>query len=197
MNKTIIHQPMRIAGKKIETEKTINVHYPYTNEVIGTVPAGSAQHAKDAINIAANYKPNLTRYERQQILQKTAEELVRRKEEISDIITLELGISKQDSLYEVGRAFDVFSLTAQLCILDDGEIFSCDLTPHGKARKIFTIREPLNVISAITPFNHPLNMVAHKIAPSIATNNCTVCKRHNYWLQSQELFCELQYLMGD
>ena len=69
MNKTIIHQSMRIAGKKIETEKTINVHYPYTNEVVGTVPAGNAQHAKDAINIAANYKPILTRYERQQILQ--------------------------------------------------------------------------------------------------------------------------------
>ena len=65
------------------------------------------------------------------ILQTAAEVLVKRKEEISDIITLELGISKQDSLYEVGRAFDVFSLTAQLCILDDGEIFSCDLTPHG------------------------------------------------------------------
>ena len=196
MNKTIIHQPMRIAGKKIETEKTINVYYPYTNEVIGTVPAGNAQHAKYAINIAANYKPNLTRYERQQILQKTAEELVRRKEEISDIITLELGISKQDSLYEVGRAFDVFSLTAQLCILDDGEIFSCDLTPHGKARKIFTIREPLNVISAITPFNHPLNMVAHKIAPSIATNNCTVCKQTELTPMTVMVLADILYEAG-
>ena len=64
----------------------------------------------------------------------------------------------------------------QLAILDDGQIFSCDLTPHGKARKIFTMREPVRAISAITPFNHPLNMVSHKIAPSIATNNCMVCK---------------------
>src|SRR3546814_20090502 len=63
-----------------------------------------------------------------------------------------------------------------MCIHDDGEIFSCDLTPHGKARKIFTTREPLAAISAITPFNHPLNMVAHKVAPSIATNNCMVVK---------------------
>ena len=70
-----------------------------------------------------------------QILQKTAEELVRRKEEVSDVITYELGISKQDSLYEVGRAFDVFSLTAQLCILDDGEIFSCDLNSTWKSKK--------------------------------------------------------------
>jgi len=177
MNNKIRHEPMRIAGKKIDAEKVIEVEYPYTGEVIGTVPAGNAEHAKKAFDIAANFKPTLTRYERQKILQKTAEELVKRKEVISDIITYELGISKQDSLYEVGRAFDVFSLTSQLCIYDDGEIFSCDLTPHGKARKIFTIREPLNAISAITPFNHPLNMVAHKIAPSIATNNCTVCKQ--------------------
>ncbi len=177
MQKKMINEAMRIAGKKVNFEKTIDVEYPFTGEVIGTVPAGNAEHARQALEIAANYQPKLTRYERQKILQTAAEVLVKRKEEISDIITLELGISKQDSLYEVGRAFDVFSLTAQLCIHDDGEIFSCDLTPHGKARKIFTIREPLTAISAITPFNHPLNMVAHKIAPSIATNNCTVCKQ--------------------
>ena len=61
--------------------------------------------------------------------------------------------------------------------MDDSKIFSFDLTPHGKARKIFTTREPLNAISAITPFNHPLNMVSHKIAPAIATNNKVVCKQ--------------------
>ena len=103
--------------------------------------------------------------------------MVSRRDEISDLITAESGLSKKDSLYEVGRAFDVFSLTGQLSILDDGQIFSCDLTPHGQKRKIFTQREPLQgVISAITPFNHPLNMVAHKIAPRIATNNRMVCK---------------------
>jgi len=63
-----------------------------------------------------------------------------------------------------------------MCIQDDGQVFSCDLTPHGKARKNFTLREPLKAISAITPFNHPLNMVAHKVAPAIATNNCVVLK---------------------
>ena len=196
MTNTIKHQSMRIAGKKVDAEKNINVHYPYTNEIIGTVPAGTAEHAKQALDIATNYQPKLTRYERQQILQKTAEELVRRKEEISDVITYELGISKQDSLYEVGRAFDVFSLTAQLSILDDGEIFSCDLTPHGKARKIFTVREPLRAISAITPFNHPLNMVAHKIAPSIATNNCMVCKQTELTPMTAMLLADILYDVG-
>ncbi|RFC69392.1 MULTISPECIES: phosphonoacetaldehyde dehydrogenase [Mesorhizobium] len=171
------HEPMRVAGKMVDADATINVHYPYNDAVVGTVPAGNAEHARKAFEIAANYTPKLSRYDRQKILLKTAELLNSRKEEISDLVTSELGISKQDSLYEVGRAFDVFSLTGQLCLHDDGEIFSCDLTPHGKQRKIFTMREPLiGAISAITPFNHPLNMVSHKIAPAIATNNCVVVK---------------------
>ena len=196
MSIKIKNESMRIAGKKVDAEKVIEVEYPYTKEIIGTVPAGNAEHAKKALDIAANYNPKLTRYERQKILQKTAEKLVEKKEEISDLITYELGISKQDSLYEVGRAFDVFSLTAQLCIYDDGEIFSCDLTPHGKARKIFTVREPLKSISAITPFNHPLNMVAHKIAPSIATNNCTVCKQTELTPMTALLLADVLYDAG-
>ena len=196
MNNKIRHESMRIAGKKVDTEKTIEVEYPYTGEIIGTVPVGTAEHAKKALDIAANYVPKLTRYERQKILQNTAEELVKRKDEISNVISYELGISKQDSLYEVGRAFDVFSLTAQLCIHDDGEMFSCDLTPHGKARKIFTIREPLTAISAITPFNHPLNMVAHKIAPSIATNNCMVCKQTELTPMTAMLLADVLYDSG-
>ena len=154
----------------------IEVRYPYTNEVIGTVPAGNAEHAREAFEIAAKYKPKLTRYERQQILFKAAGLIRERRDQIAEVLTLELGICNQHALYETGRSYDVFMLAGQLTILDDGQIFSCDLTPHGKARKIFTKRGPLNAISAITPFNHPLNMVAHKIAPSIATNNCMVCK---------------------
>jgi putative phosphonoacetaldehyde dehydrogenase len=176
LNVTPRHEAMRIAGRKVEADGLIEVHYPYTGEVIGTVPRGQARHASEAFEIAANYKPKLSRYERQKILFRAAEILERRKAELSDVITLELGISKKDSLYEVGRCYDVLTLAGQMAILDDGEIYSCDVTPQGKARKIFTKREPLTAISAITPFNHPLNMVAHKVAPAIATNNCLVCK---------------------
>ena len=89
-----------------------------------------------------------------------------RTDAISDLITAECGICKKDSLYEVGRACDVFMFAGNAALQDDGQVFSCDLTPHGKSRKVYTLREPLlGVISAITPFNHPLNQVAHKIAP--------------------------------
>lgn len=190
------HEPMRIAGEKVDADGVIEVRYPWNDTVVGTVPAGAAAHARRAFEIAASYQPKLTRYERQKILLKTAELLEARKEEISDLVTLELGISKQDSLYEVGRAFDVFTLSGQLAIHDDGEIFSCDLTPHGKQRKIFTLREPLAAISAITPFNHPLNMVAHKVAPAIATNNCVVVKPTELTPMTALILADILYEAG-
>ncbi|MFU1477387.1 phosphonoacetaldehyde dehydrogenase [Roseovarius sp. C7] len=170
------HEGMRIGGEVVFTDEVIEVRYPYTNEVVGTVPAGKAEHAARAFEIAANYKPSFTRYERQQILFRAAELIRERRDWLAKWLTLELGICHQHALYETGRAYDVFTLAGQMAILDDGEVFSCDLTPQGKDRKIYTMREPVRAISAITPFNHPLNMVSHKIAPAIATNNCVVCK---------------------
>ena len=170
-------EAMRIAGRAVTTDSVIEVFNPYTNEVIGTVPAARPEHVREAFATARAFRPKLTRYERQRILMTTAEKLAARKDEIARLITAESGLCLKDSLYEVGRAYDVFSLAGQLAIKDDGEIFSCDVTPQGKARKIYTMRTPLlGVISAITPFNHPLNMVAHKLAPAIATNNRVVLK---------------------
>ena len=167
---------MRIGGEVVFTDKVIEVKYPYTDEVIGTVPAGTAEHAAQAFEIAANYKSKLTRYERSQILQRAGELIGEKRDYLAKWLTLELGICHQHAVYETKRAQDVYQFAASQAMNDDGEIFSCDLTHNGKDRKIFTLREPVKAISAITPFNHPLNMVSHKIAPSIATNNCMVCK---------------------
>ncbi len=172
----IRNEGMRIGGEIIITAETIPVHYPYTNEVVGHVPVGQAEHARRAFEIAANYKPELTRYERSQILQRAGELIGERRDYLTKWLVLELGICHQHAIYETKRAQDVFQFAAAEALKDDGEIFACDLTQNGKARKIFTMREPVTAISAITPFNHPLNMVSHKVAPSIATNNCMVCK---------------------
>lgn len=172
----IRHEGMRIGGETIFADDVIEVRYPYTDAVIGTVPAGQAHHAARAFEIAAAYRPTLSRYDRQQILFRAAELIRARRDWLAEWLVLELGICHQHALYETGRAYDVFTLAGQMAILDDGQIFSCDLTPQGKERKIYTKREPVRAISAITPFNHPLNMVAHKIAPAVATNNCVVCK---------------------
>src|ERR1700723_4143939 len=166
------HKQMRIAGMRVDTDERVRVVNPYTNKVVGTVPAARPEHVRDAFRKAKAFKSKLTRYERQQILLRTAEILSSRKEDFARLISSETGLCWKDSTYEVGRACDVYSFAGQLTIKDDGEIFSCDISPQGKARKIFTMRTPLlGAISAITPFNHPLNMVSHKIAPAIATNN--------------------------
>ena len=132
----IRNEGMRIGGKIVHTDEVVEARYPYTDEVIGTVPAGKAEHARRAFEIAAACQPKLTRYERQQILFRAAELIRERREDIAHWLTLELGICKQHSLYEAGRSYDVFTLAGQLAIQDDGQIFSCDLTPHGKSRKI-------------------------------------------------------------
>lgn len=172
----IRREGMRIGGEIIYTDEVVEVKYPYTDEVIGTVPAGQPEHARKAFEIAAGYKSKLSRYERSQILQRAGELIGERRDFLAKWLTLELGICHQHAIYETKRAQDVYQFASQQVLGDDGEIFSCDLTHNGKERKIFTKREPVKAISAITPFNHPLNMVSHKIAPSIATNNCMVCK---------------------
>jgi putative phosphonoacetaldehyde dehydrogenase len=173
----IRHEAMRIAGKRVTTDQQIEVLNPYNGAVVGTVPAARPEHVREAFAKAKAFKPKLTRYERQQILMKTADLLAARKEEFARIITAESGLCWKDSLYEAGRAYDVYSFAGQLTIRDDGETYACDISPQGKQRKIFTTRQPLGgVISAITPFNHPLNMVSHKLAPAIATNNRIVLK---------------------
>jgi len=103
---------MRVGGKTVHTDKVIEVRYPYTDQVIATVPAGTAEHACRAFEIAAAYQSKLTRYERQQILFRAAELIRERREEIAHWLTLELGICKQHSFYEVGRSCDALTLAA-------------------------------------------------------------------------------------
>lgn len=190
------HETMRIAGQRVDNDRRIEVRYPFTNALVGTVPMATLDDVRGAFRSAAAYKPTLTRYERHRILQRTAELLLARKDEISDLITLEAGLSKKDSLYEVTRAYDVFMLSGLLCLQDDAQVFSCDITPNGQQRKIYTTRSPLRAIAAITPFNHPLNQVAHKIAPSIATNNCMVLKPSEKTPLTALLLADLLYEAG-
>jgi phosphonoacetaldehyde dehydrogenase len=172
-----LREKMRIAGTHVGNDRSIDVRNPYTGALVGTVPKATVDDVRRAFAIAKGFRSPLTRHDRYRILYRTAEIIRSRTDEISDLITAECGICKKDSLYEVGRACDVFVFAGNAALADDGQIFSCDLTPHGKKRKVYTLREPLlGAISAITPFNHPLNQVAHKVAPSIATNNRMVLK---------------------
>ncbi len=192
-----INAKMRIAGELVGNARTIEVRNPYDDTLVGTVPKATVEDVRRAITVAKAYRATLTRYERSQIMHRAADILRSRKEAIADLITAESGLGKKDTLYEVGRACDVFTFAGNAALQDDGQTFSCDLTPHGKARKVYTLREPLlGVISAITPFNHPLNQVAHKVAPSIATNNRMVLKPTEKTPLSALLLADILYEAG-
>jgi putative phosphonoacetaldehyde dehydrogenase len=204
MMATVIHEhpsfraaPMLIGGRRETCARALDVIDPYSGQRVGTVPMAGIDDVRRAIETAYAFRPRLTRYARAQILERAAALLRERTEEASNLISRESGLSKKDSRYEIGRVADVLLFAAKEALRDDGQSFSCDLTPHGKARRVFTQCEPLDgVIVAITPFNHPMNQVAHKIAPAIATNNRVVLKPSEKVPLSAHYLAELLYEAG-
>ena len=195
------HESMRIAGEKIGSERSgnrvIQVRNPYTNQIIGSVPKATVEELRAAFAKAAAYRSRLSRFDRANILDQAATIVRARSAEIAALITSESGLCIKDSTYEVGRVADVLNFGANEVLKDDGQIFSCDLTPHGKKRRVYTQRDPLlGVISAITPFNHPMNQVAHKVVPSIATNNRMVLKPSEKVPFSALLLADILYEAG-
>jgi len=194
-------EALRIAGEQIgadrEGERVIEVFDPYTGRLVGSVPKATLEEVRRAIAIGHAYRPKLTRYERSNILNKAAALVRERTAAIAQLISAESGLCLKDGLYEAGRVADVLVFGANECLKDDGQIFSCDLTPHGKKRRVYTQRDPLlGVITAITPFNHPMNQVAHKVVPSVATNNRMVLKPSEKVPLSALLFADLLYEAG-
>lgn len=167
----------RIGGKIFMSGCILDIVNPYSNSVISHISLATRDDMRHAIEVAYKHKFNLTRYERSNILQRTANLLREKIVEASNVITLESGLSKKDTTHEVMRVIDVFEFGAKEVLRDNGQEFSYDLTSNGQNRKGFTVQDPLlGVIAAITPFNHPMNQVAHKIVPSIATNNRMIVK---------------------
>lgn len=192
-----LNESMRIGGESVTRERVFKVTNPFSGAVVGTVPKGAIDDVRRAFEIAFAYKPRLTRYERHRILMKAADLVVARGEEISRRITAESGLCRKDTRYEAGRVRDVLVFGANAVLDDDGQIFSCDITPHGRERRVYTQRDPLlGVISAITPFNHPMNQVAHKVVPAIATNNRMVLKPSEKVPLSALLLADILYEAG-
>jgi aldehyde dehydrogenase (NAD+) len=154
----------------------LDVIYPYTLEIVGQVcMVGQPELERAITSMRAGGDP-LTRYQRFEILDSARRLLGERADEFANLIRSESGLCMRETRYEVGRAQDVLQFASMEALKDDGQVFSCDITPRGKARKIFTTREPLRSIAAITPFNHPLNQVAHKLAPAIAVGAPMILK---------------------
>jgi putative phosphonoacetaldehyde dehydrogenase len=195
----IRHEGLRIAGAVVGAGRPdpIAVHDPFTRRLVGTVPKATLAEVRRAFDIARGYRARLSRFERSSILQRAADAVRRRTPEIAALITAESGLSLKDSTYEAGRVADVLTFGAVEALRDDGQVFSCDITPHGRKRRVYTQRDPLlGVITAITPFNHPMNQVAHKVVPAVATNNRMVLKPSEKVPLSALRFADILYEAG-
>jgi phosphonoacetaldehyde dehydrogenase len=192
---------MRVGGAARDSQRRdearVDVENPYTRDRIGRVPCATREDVRLALEAAYQYRPQLTRHERAGILNRAAAIVQERRQEIAALITAESGLCLKDSSAEVDRVRDVLAFGAIEVLRDDGQIFSCDLTANGRQRRVYTQRSPLlGVIAAITPFNHPMNQVAHKVVPSIATNNRMVLKPSEKVPFSAVLFADILYEAG-
>ena len=184
-----------VAGKPAG-EKEYVVKSPYSAKGVGSVTMVGRDEVEQAIRAMISERPKLTRFQRYEILNRAGELLAQRKEDFALGITRETGLCIREARYEIGRSQDVLRFCAIEALRDDGQIFSCDISPQGKPRKIFTTREPLNCAVAITPFNHPLNQVAHKVGPAISIGTPIILKPSEKAPLTAIKFTELLYEAG-
>jgi acyl-CoA reductase-like NAD-dependent aldehyde dehydrogenase len=148
---------------KSDNMRGISIYNPYDHAVIAQVAKMSCAEVKKKIEAAAGFRQKLSRFELIEIFNKVIALLEIEKNNAARLITMESGICLKDSRYEVERVLSVFKATIYELTKNNEQIFSCDIFNHHVQRKIYTLREPLKgVISAITPFNHPMNQVAIK-----------------------------------
>jgi putative phosphonoacetaldehyde dehydrogenase len=188
--------PCYIAGVPVKDGERLEIRNPYNNHIVGTVVLATRAHTEAAIREALTGRAALTRFQRSEILDRARQLLESRREEFAQLITAESGLCIRETRYETGRASDVLRLAAMEALRDDGQVFSCDISPQGKARKIFTLREPLALVAAITPFNHPLNQVVHKLALAVAVGAPVILKPATATPLTAIRFVELLYEAG-
>ncbi|HEY6873272.1 MAG TPA: aldehyde dehydrogenase family protein [Geobacteraceae bacterium] len=157
----------------------IDVVNPYDGAIIGVVPEAGDREVERAILSAREgfaAMSGMPAYRRAEILSRTADLILRDKEEIAAIIAQEAGKSWKYALAEAERSAETFRFASLEAKASHGEIVPMDASPVSAGRFGFYVRVPIGVIGAITPFNFPLNLVAHKVAPAIAAGNALVLK---------------------
>ncbi len=170
---------MLIGGKHISSDDLCEVKNPYNNEVIGTVPIAHRQTADLAITEANNAKESLQEMSAFKVSNKlfnVVEKLKGNREDFARLLTLEVGKPIKESLVELDRSIETLKLAAEEAKRIYGESVPLDAGLNGKGFFAFTQRLPLGVVAAITPFNYPLNLTIHKIAPAIACKNTVIIK---------------------
>ena len=170
---------MLIGGKNISGDDLLEVKNPYNGEVIDTITIAHRQTALLAIDEANNAKESLVEMSAFKVSNKlfnVVDKLKEKREEFAELLTLEVGKPINESLVELDRSIETLKLAAEEAKRIYGESVPLDAGLNGKGFFAFTQRLPLGVVAAITPFNYPLNLTIHKIAPAIACKNTVIVK---------------------
>ena len=166
-----------LAGEWVETGEWDDVRSPYSGDVVGRVARGTADHARAAVDAAVQALRNpLPQHERAAILDRVATALRERQEELARLVSAEAGKPIKAARGEASRAVQTYIAAADAARTLTGETVPMDASPAGEGKLAFTLRVPVGVVGAISPFNFPLNLVAHKLAPALAAGCPVVLK---------------------
>jgi acyl-CoA reductase-like NAD-dependent aldehyde dehydrogenase len=194
---TVRERKLLIDGSWIETGEWHDVHSPYSGELVGRVARAGADEARKAVAAAARAMTDpIPAHRRSEILDRAADLIAERQEEIARTISDEAGKPMKAARVEADRAVSTYRSAAAEARRLAGEVVPMDASPAGLGKLAFTLRVPIGVVGAISPFNFPFNLVAHKIAPALAAGCAVVLKPASQTPLSALLLGELETEAG-
>jgi acyl-CoA reductase-like NAD-dependent aldehyde dehydrogenase len=194
---TALQRGLPIAGEWIETGEWIEVRSPYSREIVGRVARAGADETRRAIDAAERaMREPLPAHKRAEILVRVAIGLGRRHDEVARTISQEAGKPMKAARVEAKRAMSTYTFAAVEARKLAGEMVPMDAAQAGEGKLAFTLRRPIGIVAAITPFNFPLNLVAHKLAPALAAGCAVVLKPASQTPLSALLLAELEEEAG-
>src|SRR5829696_2651292 len=197
MAATAAEKRLLIGGDWLETGDWVEVRSPYSGELVGRVAKAGAAEARRAVDAAeAAMREQLPAHKRAEILVRVAGGLGRRHEDAAQTISAEAGKPLKAARVEASRAMSTFTFAAVEARALAGDMIPMDASQAGAGKLAFTLRRPIGVVGAISPFNFPLNLVAHKIAPALAAGCAVVLKPATQTPLSALLLAELEEEAG-
>jgi acyl-CoA reductase-like NAD-dependent aldehyde dehydrogenase len=193
MATTATERPLLIDGEWVETGDWVEVRSPYDGSLVARVAKAGAGETRRAIDAAERAMADpLPAHKRAEILVRVAGALGRRADEAARTISAEAGKPLKAARVEVARAMSTYTMAAVQARTLAGEMVPMDASQAGEGKLAFTMRVPIGVVGAISPFNFPLNLVAHKIAPALAAGCAVVLKPASQTPLSALLLAELE-----
>jgi acyl-CoA reductase-like NAD-dependent aldehyde dehydrogenase len=194
---TVQERKLLVGGEWVETGSWKDIRSPYSGETVGRVPEGGAAEARRAVDAAERAMAHpLPAHRRAEILARVAELLAERRDEVAATISAEAGKPLKAARVEAERAVSTYTSAATEARKLAGEVVPMDAAPAGAGKLAFTARVPIGIVGAISPFNFPLNLVAHKIAPALAAGCAAVLKPAGQTPLSALLLAELELEAG-